>query len=84
MSFNFNHWTINTLLIILNAQQLDIISQNFTSPDDFTRPHTVTKIECVAFSSTGDWFATIDRWDDGQMTPEITLKFWAYVSHKQG
>ncbi|KAK2151194.1 hypothetical protein LSH36_372g00017 [Paralvinella palmiformis] len=62
---------------------MDVVSQNFPSPENLMHPHTITRIECVAFDSTGDWLATVERWDDGQMTPEIRLKFWIYIPEKQ-
>lgn len=62
---------------------LDIVQENYTSPEDLSKPLYPTEVTNAAFSSHGDWLATVDMWDDGVMTPDIQLKFWKYQSESQ-
>ncbi|KAL8561957.1 hypothetical protein ACOMHN_001283 [Nucella lapillus] len=61
---------------------LDIVGQNYISPNSLDKPAMMTEVEHAAFDPSGHWLATFQRWDDGVMTPEYCLKFWAY-SKKQ-
>ena len=63
--------------------QLDIVGQNYVSPDNLKKPVAVTEVEKAAFDLRGDWLATFERWDDGQMTPEYRIKFWFYNKKHQ-
>ena len=63
--------------------QLDIVGQNYVSPDNLKKPVAVTEVEQAAFDLRGDWLATFERWDDGQMTPEYRIKFWFYNKKQQ-
>lgn len=58
--------------------QLDIVGQNYISPESIKQPVTVTEVEQAAFDTHGEWLATFEHWDDGLMTPEYRLKFWCY------
>ena len=64
--------------------QLDIVGQNYISPDDLSAPLIMTEVENVAFTSDGMWLATVERRDDKETTPELRLKFWLYTqkSHR--
>ena len=63
--------------------QLDIVGQNYISPENIDRPTVVTEITSVAFSHNGQWIATFEVWDDGVFSPEMRLKFWMYSSEAQ-
>ncbi|XP_062598774.1 WD repeat-containing protein 75-like [Saccostrea cucullata] len=62
---------------------LDIVQENYTSPEDLSKPLYPTEVTNAAFSSHGEWLATVDMWDDGVMTPDIQLKFWMYQEESQ-
>ena len=70
-------------LVFLCYVQLDIVGQNYVSPDNLKKPVAVTEVEQAAFDLRGDWLATFERWDDGQMTPEYRIKFWFYNKKQQ-
>ena len=59
------------------------MGQNYVSPDNLKKPVAVTEVEQAAFDLRGDWLATFERWDDGQMTPEYRIKFWFYNKKHQ-
>ena len=63
--------------------QLDIVHQNYISPENLKRPLVVTEVERAAFSTDGHWLATVERRDDGETSPEMRLKFWAYNAQAQ-
>ena len=63
--------------------QLDIVCQNYISPENLKRPLYNTEIENAAFSHDGLWLLTLERRDDHETTPEIRLKFWAFHEEKQ-
>ena len=63
---------------------MDIVAQNYISPDNVKRPLAFTEVEKAAFNHNGDWLATVERRDDGETTPEMKLKFWMYNPKKQG
>ena len=67
-----------------SSPQLDIVGQNYVSPNNISDPLVLTEVERVAFSSDGMWLATFERRDDKVTTPEIRLKFWLYIqkSHR--
>ena len=58
--------------------KLDIIDENYISPENLQRPNIHTEIEHMSFSSDNNWLATVERRDDSTTTPEIRLKFWQY------
>jgi hypothetical protein len=58
--------------------KLDIVDENYISPENLQRPRIHTDIEHLAFSSNGNWLATVERRDDKLTTPEIKLKFWSF------
>ncbi|XP_056006954.1 WD repeat-containing protein 75-like [Ostrea edulis] len=62
---------------------LDIVQENYTSPEDLSKPLYPTEVTNAAFSSQGEWLATVDVWDDGVMSPDIQLKFWMYQEESQ-
>ncbi|KAL3831907.1 hypothetical protein ACJMK2_023601 [Sinanodonta woodiana] len=62
---------------------LDIVCQNYISPENIQKPTTVTEVVCADFDSSGCWLATVEYWDDGVMTPEIRLKFWEFSEQSQ-
>lgn len=63
--------------------QLDIVCQNYISPENLERPTVVTEIERAAFDENGVWLATVEVWDDQDFTPEIRLKFWQFTDESQ-
>lgn len=63
--------------------QLDIVGQNYISPENLEQPKAITEIMCTAISGDGQWLATFEMWDDSQFTPELRLKFWSYSSEAQ-
>jgi len=71
--------------LALNKQlfNLDIVGENYISPENLDRPAVVTEVSCVVVSDRGDWLATFQQWDDGQFTPELRLKFWKWSSEAQ-
>ncbi|XP_041366486.1 WD repeat-containing protein 75-like [Gigantopelta aegis] len=62
---------------------LDIVCQNYISPDTLNKPTVVTEIQCAAFDREGRWLATFEFWDDNVMTPEMQLKFWEFSDKLQ-
>lgn len=66
--------------IALNKQlyNLDIVGQNYISPENIDRPTVVTEVSSVAVSHDGQWVATFETWDDRVFSPEMRLKFWKY------
>lgn len=58
--------------------KLDIVDENYISPENLNRPNVHTEVECVAFSSDSNWLATVERRDDCVNTPETKLKFWLF------
>jgi len=69
----------------LNKQlfNLDIVGENYISPENLQDGPTVTKIHCMALSASGRWLATYQSWDDGKFTPELKLKFWQWKSEAE-
>ena len=63
--------------------QLDIVGQNYISPENLENPLTMTEVENAAFDHTGTWLATVERRDDGQTAVDMKLKFWKYNSENQ-
>ena len=63
--------------------QLDIVQQNYISPENLKQPLCVTEVTGAAFDSGGTWLATAEYWNDGVMSPEIRLKFWQFNEKKQ-
>ena len=63
--------------------QLDIVQQNYISPENLKQPLCVTEVTGAAFDSGGTWLATAEYWNDGIMSPEIRLKFWQFNEKKQ-
>ena len=63
---------------IFSIVQLDIIDENYISPENLQRPNIHTEIEHISFSSDNNWLATVERRDDLITTPEIRLKFWQF------
>ncbi|XP_077978936.1 WD repeat-containing protein 75-like [Glandiceps talaboti] len=62
---------------------LDIVCQNYISPENLEKPLVHTEIENAAFDSNGDWLVTIERRDDGETSMEMKLKFWQWSGKKQ-
>ncbi|XP_046550835.1 LOW QUALITY PROTEIN: WD repeat-containing protein 75-like [Haliotis rubra] len=62
---------------------LDIVRQNYISSENLEQPLTVTQITKAAIDERGDWLATYELWDDGEMSPEMQLKFWLFDQEKQ-
>lgn len=73
----------STCLNLSSVLQLDIVGQNYISPDKLEIQVPVTEVEQAAFDDKGSWLLTFERWDDGVMTPEYRLKFWFYNREKQ-
>jgi hypothetical protein len=44
--------------------QLDIVNQNYVSPENLDKQMAVTEIIAADFSSHGDWLSTVEMWDD--------------------
>lgn len=63
--------------------QLDITGQNYISPTNLDQPLVITEVKNAAFDHHGNWLATVEHWDDGELTPEMRLKFWQYSSESQ-
>ncbi len=63
---------------IFSIVQLDIIDENYISPENLQRPNIHTEIEHISFNSDNNWLATVERRDDLITTPEIRLKFWQF------
>ncbi|XP_013389673.1 WD repeat-containing protein 75-like [Lingula anatina] len=62
---------------------LDIVQQNYVSPDNLQRPLVHTELEKAAFDDGGDWLATVQRREDGETAEEIVLKFWQFMKESQ-
>ena len=67
----------------VSSFQLDIVGQNYISPENLSNPPVLTEVEEIAFSDNGMWLATVERRDDKETTPEIRLKFWIYLQKSQ-
>jgi hypothetical protein len=65
------------------CMQLDVVGENYISPENVQRPLVYTEVERLAFSSTGDWMASVERRDDGDTAPESRLRLWAYDATSQ-
>lgn len=63
--------------------QLDIVNQNYVSPENLDKQMAVTEIIAADFSSHGDWLSTVEMWDDKIMSPEMRLKFWKFKEETQ-
>jgi NET1-associated nuclear protein 1 (U3 small nucleolar RNA-associated protein 17) len=61
--------------------QLDVTGLNYVSRRD--EPLVLMTVEHAAFSSDGQWLATIEWRDDGKTTPELRLKFWQFTASSQ-
>ncbi|CAF0710964.1 unnamed protein product [Brachionus calyciflorus] len=59
---------------------LDIVNENYISPENLNKPNAHTEIECLAFNHDSTWLVTVERRNDSVTTPEIKLKFWCYDS----
>ncbi|XP_053374585.1 WD repeat-containing protein 75-like [Mercenaria mercenaria] len=62
---------------------LDIVCQNYISPENLEKPLEITEVIQADFDSNGEWLATVEYWNDGVMTPEMRLKFWHFNEEKQ-
>ncbi|XP_033761467.1 WD repeat-containing protein 75-like [Pecten maximus] len=62
---------------------LDIVCQNYISPENMKCPLDVTEVVQAEFNSTGSWLATVEYWNNRVMTPEMRLKFWQYNTETQ-
>lgn len=58
--------------------QIDVVQQNYISPESLQRPLISTEVEAIALSSDGFWLATLQRRNDKVTTQDIRLKFWLY------
>ena len=63
--------------------QLDIVGENYISPENLDKPLVHTEVERVAFDSEGAWLATVERRDDKETAMEMRLKFWGFDEKKQ-
>ena len=63
--------------------QLDIICQNYISPENLRRPLVMTEVITADFSADGDWLATVDWRDDKETAVEQRLTFWMYDTKEQ-
>ncbi|XP_028415073.1 WD repeat-containing protein 75-like [Dendronephthya gigantea] len=64
------------------AFTLEIVKQNYISKPK-NEPLQMTAVEKISFSYDGNWLATVERRDDGKMTPENRLKFWKFNNESQ-
>ncbi|XP_072029311.1 WD repeat-containing protein 75-like [Amphiura filiformis] len=62
---------------------LDIVGENYISPESLDKPLVNTEVELVAFDTEGAWLATIERRDDKETSMEMRLKFWGFDKEKQ-
>ncbi|KAI8793076.1 WD repeat-containing protein 75 [Biomphalaria glabrata] len=71
--------------VSLNKQifNLDIVGQNYISPENLESAQHVTELLSAAISDDGDWLATFEMWEDGVFQPELRLKFWNYSTESQ-
>ncbi|CAG8725295.1 1481_t:CDS:10, partial [Acaulospora morrowiae] len=65
-----------------HVMEFEVSSRNLVSRT-FKKEVTYHHVCHVAFSSNGNWMATIDSRDDGETTPELYLKFWQFDSSSQ-
>jgi NET1-associated nuclear protein 1 (U3 small nucleolar RNA-associated protein 17) len=68
-------YAFNSDKLIFN---LDIVDENYISPENLNRPNVHTEIEMIDFNHDCTWLATVERRDDSVTTPEIRLKFWMF------
>ncbi|XP_071956994.1 WD repeat-containing protein 75-like [Antedon mediterranea] len=61
---------------------LDIVAQNYISPESLDKPLIHTDVDHMAFNMDGHWLATIESREDGQNSSELRLKFWCYDDQK--
>lgn len=61
---------------------MDITGQNILTQE---RGNVIfnTEVVKVAFSSDGDWLATVEYRNDSDTSPDLRLKFWNYDDVKQ-
>lgn len=57
---------------------LDIVEENYISPENLNRPNIHTEIECLAVNHDSSWLVTCERRNDQVTTPESRLKFWRF------
>ncbi|XP_064617903.1 WD repeat-containing protein 75-like [Liolophura sinensis] len=62
---------------------LDIVCQNYISPENLKKPTVITDVRQASFDDKGEWLVSLEMWDDGVMTPEIRLKFWHFNESSQ-
>jgi NET1-associated nuclear protein 1 (U3 small nucleolar RNA-associated protein 17) len=65
-------------LFRISCFKLDIVDENYISPENLNRPNSYTEIECLALNHDSSWLVTVERRDDQLTTPEVKLKFWRY------
>lgn len=63
--------------------QLDIVCQNYISPENLNCPLVITDVENATFDESGDWLVTVERYDNRETAMEMRLKFWKYQIEKQ-
>lgn len=64
--------------------QLDVVGENYISPDSVKHHLVMTEVENAAIDETGDWLATVERRDDGETNSIMKLKFWHYICESKG
>ena len=69
--------------MFFNLLKLDIVGENYISPDFLEKPLVNTEVERVAFDAEGNWLATVERRDDGETAVVMRLKFWEWSQEKQ-
>ncbi|KAJ8313937.1 hypothetical protein KUTeg_008498 [Tegillarca granosa] len=62
---------------------LDIVQQNYISPNNLNCPPQITEVTNAAFDNRGEWLATFEHLDDEVMSPELRLKFWLFNDKSQ-
>ncbi len=58
--------------------QLDVVGENYISPESLDKPLPQTHIEAMGFDQRGDWLVTCERLETRKTSTQIKLKFWAY------
>lgn len=61
---------------------LDVVEENYVSPEDLKNPVMTTEVENLTFDATGNWMATIERRVDGNIVVQ-RLRFWHYSKESQ-
>jgi hypothetical protein len=76
-TFERNFSILNTSFIYSRCK-LDVVDENYISPENLDKPLVHTQIECVALNHDCQWLATVERRNDSSTTPDVKLKFWFF------